>query len=136
VIGLIAVLRREESLPMETCERLVRVAGKNAGVVTALETHCTSRGRPRDAAALIELAISTGALVDRDVMALRRKLLALSMGDAKSPEKAIQQVEEILRVDPGNADARKAADKLLTVSTVAARATAALHAARKAATTT
>jgi hypothetical protein len=129
-LALIELLPRSESLPLETCERLVRVAGKNTHVVHVLDSHCSDRGRFSDAAALIELAIQTGSLPDDDVLQLRRRLVSLYLGDAKAPEAAIPHVEELLSVDGMNEQARAAADKLLTVPSVATRAAAALHAAR------
>jgi hypothetical protein len=129
-LALIELLPRGESVPLETCERLVRAAGKNAHVVTVLDSHCSDRGRFSDAAALLELAIQTGSLPEKDVMQLRRRLVSLYLGPAKTPEAAIPHVEEILGVDCMNEEARAAADKLLTVPSVAPRAAAALQAAR------
>jgi predicted protein tyrosine phosphatase len=130
-LGLIDLLPRSESLPLETCERLVRLAGTNPRVIAVLDAHCSDRGRFSDAAALIELAIQTGALPEKDVLQLRRRLVSLYLGNAKAPEAAIPHVEELLRADSTNEEARAAADKLLTVPSVAARAAAALIAARK-----
>jgi hypothetical protein len=129
-LALIESLPRAETVPIETCERLVRVAGKNARVIAVLDAHCADRGRSSDAAALIEIAIQTGSLAEENVMQLRGRLVALYLGPAKTPEAAIPHVEEILRIDCMNEEARAAADKLLTVPSVASRAAAALQDAR------
>lgn len=130
-LALIERLPADQALPAETCERLVRASPKNPRVVTVLEAHCRKGGRFREAAALLELAIQGSALEPAELLEPRRRLVALYLAEVKTPDAAMPHVEEILRLDPANADARKAAEKLLAHPAVAGRAAAALQECRR-----
>jgi tetratricopeptide (TPR) repeat protein len=128
---LIERLPPDQGLPLDGCERLVRAAGTNPRVITVLEAHCRSGGRFRDAAALLELSIQSSKLKPAELLEPRRRLIALYMTEAKAPEDAMPHVEEILRVDPAHAEARKTAERLLANPKVASRAAAALQEVRR-----
>jgi tetratricopeptide (TPR) repeat protein len=130
-LGIIEVLPAEQVVSYEACERLVRSGGKNPRVIAVVEAHCKKGGRYKEAASLLELAIAEGALDEADLLDARRRALALYLGELKAPEAAIVHIEELVRVDPSNADARKAAERLLSTPSVAKRAAEALQESRR-----
>jgi golgin subfamily B member 1 len=130
-LGLIEPLSAEQPVAFEACERLVRAGGKNPRVIAVLEAHCKKGGRFKEAAVLLELAIQERALEQSDVLDLRRRAIALYLGDAKAPDSAISHIEELLKIDPSHADARKAAERLLSHPSIAGRAAEALQDSRR-----
>jgi hypothetical protein len=128
---LISILPADQAVSYEACERLVRAGTKNPRVLIVLEEHCRRGQRFKEAAALLELGLQVGEVTPALALDVRRRLVALYMDDAKSPESAIEHVEELLRADPANVNMRKAAERLLVHTSVAGRAAAALQDARR-----
>lgn len=132
VLALIERLPADAPLGVEVCERLMVADPKSPRVRAVLEAHCRKTGRFAEAAALLELAIADPARLEPpQVLEVRRRLLALYMGEAKAPDASIPHVEALLLADPANAEARKIAERLLTQPRVAARAAAALQESRR-----
>jgi hypothetical protein len=130
-LALIERLPADQPIPIPACEGLVRAAPTNPRVIAVIEAHCRKGGRFKEASALLEIAIRSGALTAPEIHDLRRRVIALYLGDAKAPDAAMPHVEEILRADFANVEARKAAERLLANPTVAGRAAAVLQECRR-----
>jgi tetratricopeptide (TPR) repeat protein len=130
-LSIIDRLPADKVLAFDVAEHLARAAADNPRVAVVLETHFKKAGHFKEAAQITELALELTAFTSlADEAHARHRLVDLYFGELKSPEAAIVHVEELLRAVPADADARKAAEKLLTVPAVATRASAALQLAR------
>jgi tetratricopeptide (TPR) repeat protein len=121
-----------EALPTSEAERAVRVLEKlcavdpaNPWYRMALETRYVRLRRFSELGALLEGALAATASAD-ERKAIRLRVIALYLGDLPSPEKAIGHVEEVLREEPQNDAAHKAAEALLKYPVAATRAAAVL----------
>jgi tetratricopeptide (TPR) repeat protein len=113
-------------------ERFVSVDPGNAWFRRGLESRYLRARRFTDLAALLERVLTGPPPPETaDVMPTRQRLVGLYLGDARNPEAAMPHLEEILRAQPDNEEARKAAEQLLKHSAVAARAAAALQERRR-----
>jgi tetratricopeptide (TPR) repeat protein len=130
-LSLIDLLPPEQAVSLEACEKLVRAGGKSPRNLMILEGHCKKGKRFKEAAALLEVGLAGGELDSADAYDVRRRAIALYLGDAKAPELAMSHIEELLRIDPSNVEARKAAERLLVHSGISGRAAAALQDARR-----
>lgn len=127
----LVMLKEDAPLSDEACKELVVLAQDNPKLLPALLTHCRLTRRPALACQVIELALENPTLGDEDALQLRRRLLELYLGEAALPQNAIAHVEELLRVDPADANARKVAERLLGVREIASRAASVLTLARR-----
>jgi hypothetical protein len=130
-LGVIERLPPDPGLSLDLCKMMVRAADANARVIPVLEAHCRNGSRFREAAAILELFLEQSAQSPADLFEPRRRLLALYMNEVKTPEAAMPHIEEILRIEPGQAEACKAAERLLTFPEVASRAATALRESRR-----
>ena len=126
-----------EALPTGELERAIKVLEKlcaiepaNAWYRAALETRYTRARRFRDLAALLERAL-TVTKGEHERHALQVRLIQLYLGDAATPDKAIDHVEELLRRDPHDEAGTKGCDALLKHPSVAKRAAEALQDRRR-----
>lgn len=127
----IARLSATSPLSEDACRRLIAFVPASGAILTVLESHCKKTGRAELACTLIEQAIETSGLPQRDLLELRQRVVDLYLGDADQPEKAISHVEALLEHDASDTRARAAAERLLGNRMVASRASAALHQARR-----
>ena len=131
VLALVERLPADKLLSFDICERLVRAIPSNPRVVLVIEAHFKKSARFKEAAAILELGIELVVFSSfAEIAQARRRLIELYLGELKTPDLAIAHVEELLRLEPGDAEARKAAEKLLTVPAVASRASLALQQSR------
>jgi hypothetical protein len=112
------------------CKRLLALVPVNPRILDVLDKHCCATGRPALACELLE-----DALLDKNPEPLaaqwRHRLIDLYMADASSRERAIPHVEATLERDASDAKALNAAEKLLTIPSIASRAAAILRDARR-----
>ena len=127
----LVLLKGDAPLADDACKRLVVLAQDNPRLLSALEAHCKLTKRSSLAAECIELALENPTLTNEDALGLRRRLLVLYLGEAALPQNAIIHVEALLTADATDTDARKVAEKLLSVRDVASRAASALTLARR-----
>ncbi len=127
----LVMLKSDAPLAEDACRKLTVLAQDNPRLLPALEAHCKLTRRPALAAECIELALENPTLKDEDAPALRHRLLDLYVGEAALPQNAISHVEALLTADATDTDARKVAEKLLSVREVASRAASALTLARR-----
>jgi hypothetical protein len=125
------ILSPKQPLADEACKKLVELVPAVPRLLNALEGHCVATGRSALAAHLIESALLDPSLPGPIVVEQRYRAIELYLGDAGTPAAAIDHVEDLLARDPGDAAAKKAAEKLLSVREVASRAAAAIAAARR-----
>jgi hypothetical protein len=125
---VVSLLTTETPLPDDACRKLFVLLPENHALLGVLETHLRKTRRFGLTCELLEAGVSGNPA---DVIDLRRRLVELYTGDAKTPEKAISHVEVLLKQDPSDSQARAAADRLLRVRDVASRAAAALQEARR-----
>jgi tetratricopeptide (TPR) repeat protein len=130
-VNEIAQFAAKVRLSDEACKRLMVFMPASTAILGVLDAHCQKTGRAVLACALIEEAIEKHGLSDARVLEQRRRLIELYMGDAAAPEKAISHIEDLLRRDPNDAQARDAGRHLLSNNAVATRAAEALQAARR-----
>lgn len=128
----LVLLKEDAPLAEDACKKLVVLSQENPRLLPALEAHCKLTRRAALAAECIELALENPTLTAEDALALRRRLLDLYVGEAALPHQAIGHVEALLTADATDTDARKVAEKLLSVRDVASRAASALAIARRA----
>jgi tetratricopeptide (TPR) repeat protein len=126
---IISLLPSQSPLPDEACRKLFVLLPANQALLGVLETHCRNTGRFGLACALLEESLAGASKIE--VIARRRRLIELYIGDAKAPESAISHVETLLEQDPSDAQVRAAAERLVRIPEVASRAAAALQAARR-----
>ena len=100
-------------------------------LLSILEAHCQKTERVSLACALLEQGIAGPGLPEARIIDHRRRLIELYLGPAKTPEKAMPHVEDLLARDSTDARARAAANTLLSVREVASRAAAAIQRARR-----
>lgn len=132
----LAVLRRAaqvlssaegaEELSIEVSQRILRLDPSDSGAIEALERHFVATGRHRDAARILEQALSKSDNDPGQSLLLRAKLLDLYGGELGEPQRAIGHAEAILEADPAHERALSVAEALLEHRVVAPRAAAAL----------
>jgi tetratricopeptide (TPR) repeat protein len=127
----VVMLKEDAPLADDACRKLVMLAADNPRLLRALDAHCRLTKRFALACEVIERALENAMLPYDDALALRRRLLLLYTGEAALPHRAIEHVEELLRAEPTDADARRVAERLLGVREVASRAASALAVARR-----
>jgi len=130
-VKIIALLPAKTPVSDGACKRLLALLPASAAILSVLEEHCRKTNRFVLACTLLEEAIEAHALPEMRIGEQHRRLVDLYMGEAKAPEKAISHVEELLRRDPFDAQARAAAERLVSNREVASRAAAALQEARR-----
>jgi hypothetical protein len=123
-------LAPKDPLPDDACQKLLALVPAHPRLMEALEAHCRNTKRFDLACTLLTRALAAEK-DDNVAVALRQRLLELSMGEGQKPTIAIAQVEALLARDPGDTLALKQAERLLSVREVASRAAAALQAARR-----
>ena len=111
---------------IEVLESITQLDPDEAEAAAALEYRLLEVGRFRDAARRMEARLATEQLSPTEAHRIRERLLALYTNEMADPFKAIGQVESLLSIDPGNAAALVAAEKLASVASVAPRALSAL----------
>jgi tetratricopeptide (TPR) repeat protein len=126
-INRLVLLTDKSPLSDEACKRLVFLAPEAPRLLTVLESHCRLTKRAALACELLEDALALPSLPEATALEQRHRLLELYGADAR----AMPHVELLLAVDPADAAARKAAEKLLSVREVASQASAALQTARR-----
>lgn len=124
-------LQAKDPLPDEACKKLIVLVPMNSRLLDALEAHCRATKRFALAAHLFEQTLLIDDSLEAAVVQRRHRLIELYMGEAASPASAIPHVEELLKRDPNDDVAFKAAERLLSTPEVASRAAAALSAARR-----
>jgi hypothetical protein len=130
-LDIISLLPSRSPLSDEACQRLLVLLPASHALLGVLETHCRNTSRFGLACTLLEASLDSCPVSKVEVIERRRRLIELYIGDAKVPEKAISHVEDLLQMDPTDAQARSAAERLLRCHQVASRAAAALQAARQ-----
>ncbi len=130
-LDIISILPRQSPLSDEACRKLLVLLPESQTLLEVLEKHCRNTGRFELACELLEASLEVNPVSKVKMIERRRHLIELYMGDAKTPEKAISHIEHVLDQDPSDAQARAAAEHLLSDHQVASRAAAALQAARR-----
>lgn len=125
------ILSPKTPLAEDACKKLVELVPAVPRLIHALEGHCRASGRPALGAFCIESALLDPSLPSPIVVELRHRLVELYLGEVATPASAIDHVEDLLTRDPGDAVARKAAEKLLSTREVASRAAALLQVVRR-----
>ncbi len=123
---------KAEVLSDEGCKKLMALVPEYPKLLDALEAHCRASKRAPLACALIEEALLDPNAPEELTLTRRHRLIDIYLGDAKAPASAIGHVELLLERDANDANAFRAAEKLLASREVASRAAAALQAARRA----
>ena len=131
VLDIVSVLPSQTPLSDEACRKLLLLLPESPTLLGVLEKHCRKTGRLELACELIEASLEGTPTAKATMIERRRRLIELYLGDAKTPEKAISHVEQLLEQDPSDAQARAAAEHLLGDRQVASRAAAALQTARR-----
>jgi hypothetical protein len=130
-IKIITLLPAKSPLSDEGCKKLLALLPASSSLLSILEAHCQKTERIALACALLEQGVASPGLPDARIVDHRRRLIELYLGPAKTPEKAMPHVEELLGRDSTDARARAAANSLLSVREVASRAAAAIQRARR-----
>ncbi|HMJ13394.1 MAG TPA: hypothetical protein VK524_18375, partial [Polyangiaceae bacterium] len=116
-----------DELAIEIYGHILRIEPDAAATRAALEQRLLACGRHRDAVQLLEQSLERDPTPDEsEARPIRERLVARYMNELGEPHKAMPHVEALLLRDPEHALARAAAEALLEVRAVAARATAAL----------
>ena len=131
VLDIISVLPKQTPLSDEACRKLLVLVPESQTLLGVLEKHCRNTGRIELACEILETSLDSDAVSKGTMVERHQRLIELYMCDAKTPEKAISHVEYLLDQDPADAQARAAAERLLSDRQVASRAAAALQAARR-----
>jgi hypothetical protein len=117
----------------EACRQLVALVPTNEKVMSALDAHCRATKRFGLLCELLEAALELDTGAPKDVQRQRRhRLVELSIGEAATPTRAMDQIDILFEQDPGDAVAVKAAERLMSSREVSSRAAAALQKARRA----
>jgi hypothetical protein len=127
----ILLLTADTPLSDDACRALVVLVPANTRLVRVLESHCRQTNRAALACAIMEDAILDPDLPEEALQELRYRIIELYLGEAATPASAIPHVEELLKRDPADAVAKKAAEKLLGTRAVASRAAGVLQTARR-----
>jgi hypothetical protein len=130
-LEVVSRLPSRSPLSDEACQKLLVLLPESRALLGVLETHCRNTGRFGLACTLLEASLDSCPVSKAEVIERRRRLIDLYIGDAKAPEKAMAHIEDLLNLDPNDAQARGAAERLLRNQSVASRAAAALQAARQ-----
>jgi hypothetical protein len=130
-IAVLVLLLPSTPLGPGSCKRLLSLGCANLALVDALVSHCRKTGRVDLACDLLDRAMVAGGYSQAVFLEQRRRLVDMYLGPGGSASKAIGHVEEMLRADPMDAQARAGAERLLSQRDVASRAAAALHEARR-----
>jgi hypothetical protein len=130
-IKIITLLPAKSPLSDEGCKKLLALLPASSSLLSILEAHCQKTERVTLACALLEQGIASPGLPDARIVDHRRRLIDLYLGPAKTPDKAMPHVEDLLGRDRNDARARAAANTLLSVREVASRAAAAIARARR-----
>jgi len=130
-INIIALLSAKAPLSDDACKKLLAFVPASSSLLSILEAHCQKTDRVTLACALLEQGIAGPGLPEARIIDHRRRLIELYLGPAKTPEKAMPHVEDLLARDSTDARARAAANTLLSVREVASRAAAAIQRARR-----
>src|SRR5262249_36784905 len=128
-IELIAAVPGERDRLVRYYEEVLRIDPDQSEVRRALEPLYVRAGRFTDLAKMLEQAIVAAPPDDAEGIVLRTRLMRLYTGRLNEPERAAPHLEELLRLDHGNTEARTVAEMLLAHKGVAARAAASLAAA-------
>ncbi|HEY6559367.1 MAG TPA: tetratricopeptide repeat protein [Polyangiaceae bacterium] len=116
-----------DDLAIEIYGHILRIEPDAAATRAALEQRLLACGRHRDAVQLLEQSLERDPPPDpSEAQPIRERLVARYMNELGEPQRAMPHVEALLASDPDHAMARAAAEALLEVRAVAARATAAL----------
>jgi len=130
-INIIALLSAKAPLSDDACKKLLALVPASSSLLSILEAHCQKTDRMGLACALLEQGLAGPGLPEARIIDHRRRLVDLYLGPAKTPEKAMPHVEDLLARDATDARARAAANTLLSVRGVASRAAAAIQRARR-----
>ena len=130
-VNILSQLSSKSPVSDDACRKLLALLPESPTLLGVLETHCLSTGRPTLACTLLEESLGIWSGTKSEVTERRRHLIALYLGDANSPSKAIVHLENLLIQNPNDAQARSAAERLLRDPHVASRAAAALQMARR-----
>lgn len=114
------------AVALEALDALLAIDHDFTDAVLAFEARLIEAGRYRDAARRMEARLQSESGQGADVQATREKLLQLYTNELADPFKAIVQVEALVAKDPGHPLAIAAAEKLISVPSVAPRALSAL----------
>jgi len=131
VVARIVLLTDRAPVSDDACRLLALLAPHHPRLLQVVDGHCRLTKRPGLAAEVIELALADTTLPEDVVLEQRYRLLELYT-DAQTPALAMPHVEALLGRDPGDALARKMAERLLSARDVASRAAAVLQTARRA----
>lgn len=115
----------------ETCTRLLALVPHNPRLLGALESHCRATNRHKLARALIEETLVSEAAEIAQTVGSRRRILELCLAERETPAELIVHVEVLLKDDPSDEIALKAAQRLLGRADLASRAATALQTARR-----
>lgn len=130
-LDVISLLPSRSPLSDEACNKLLVLLPACQALLGVLETHCQNTGRFGLACELLEKSLESTPLLKAEALVRRRRLIELYIGDAKTPEKALPHIENLLLQDPTDTQARDAAKRLLSSPQVASKAAAVLQAARQ-----
>ena len=130
-LNIISLLPAKSPLSDDACKKLLALVPASSSLLSILEAHCQKTDRVGLACALLEQGIAGPGLPEARIIDHRRRLIELYLGPAKTPEKAMPHVEDLLGRDSSDARARAAANALLSVREVASRASAAIQRARR-----
>ena len=130
-LQIVALLSAKTPLTEKALRGLLGLVPSNAAILSAIEAHCQKTNRIALACSLLEEAIVGHGLSDVKVVEQHRRLIDFYMGEANAPASAISHVEELLRRDATDTQARAAAERLIPIRAVASRAAAALQRARR-----
>ena len=130
-IARLLPLAASAPVSIEVCERLLVLVGSSPRLLEVLEEHCKRTRRVVLACAVIEQGLEDPDLPEATAIAARHRLVEMYVGEAQTPESAIDHIEILLDLDPTDAPVRRAAQKLLACRDVAGRAATALQSARR-----
>ena len=127
----ISLLPSQSAIANEACQKLLVLLPVCQALLGALEAHCRKTSRFELACDLLEKSLEGSPLSKVELTERRRRLIDLYIGDAKTPEKALKHIEDLLNQDPSDPQARASAERLLRSPHVCTQAAAALQAARQ-----
>ncbi len=131
VVNLLVPLPAKTPLPDQACRGLVALVAAGSNLLDVLEAHCRKTGRAKLASNLIEQALYIGQLTEAASLQWRYKLIDLLVGEAETPDRAIEHIEFVLRRDQNDPHVRSAVSKLVGIRALSDRVSAMIQDVRR-----
>ncbi len=130
VVNLLVPLPAKTPLSDQACRGLVALVTASPNLLDVLEAHCRKTGRAKLASNIIEQALYIGNLTEAAGLQWRYKLIDLMVGEAETPERAIEHIEFVLRRDQNDPHVRSAVSKLVGMRALSDQVSAMIQSVR------